>query len=100
MVEEGYFDHTSPSGTTFVDRVIGAGYVKRNAAWSLGENLAWGTGDESTPQNMMTAWMNSAGHKANILKGSYKELGIGIRLGVPSDPGAGATFTAEFGAKA
>jgi uncharacterized protein YkwD len=95
MVEEGYFDHTSPSGTTFVDRVLGAGYAKRNDAWSLGENLAWGTGDESTPQNMMNAWMNSAGHKANILKASYREIGIGIRLGVPS-----ATFTAEFGAKA
>jgi uncharacterized protein YkwD len=43
--------------------------------------------------------MNSAGHKANILKRSYKELGIGIRLGVPNDAGVGATFTADFGAK-
>ena len=81
------------------DRIIGAGYVRRNDAWTLGENLAWGTGDLSTANGVMQAWMNSAGHKANILKRSYKELGIGIRLGVPNDAGVGATFTADFGAK-
>jgi len=99
MVDEGYFDHTTPSGDSFVDRIIGAGYAKRNEAWTLGENLAWGTGDLSTANGVMQAWMNSAGHKANILKRSYKELGIGIRLGTPSDAGVGATFSAEFGAK-
>jgi uncharacterized protein YkwD len=99
MVTEGYFDHTAPVGDTFVDRVLGAGYVKRNDAWSLGENLAWGTGDLSTPAGVMQAWMNSAGHKANILKRGYREVGIGIRLGVPSDAGVGATFTADFGTK-
>ena len=99
MVNEGYFDHTSPDGGTFVDRVIGAGYTKRNAGWTLGENLAWGTGDLSTPNGVMQSWMNSSGHKANILKKAYREVGIGIRLGVPSDEGVGATITADFGAK-
>jgi uncharacterized protein YkwD len=99
MVDEGYFDHTTPNGTSFVDRILGAGYAKRNEAWTLGENLAWGTGDLSTASGVMQAWMNSAGHKANILKRSYKELGVGIRLGVPTDAGVGATFTADFGAK-
>jgi uncharacterized protein YkwD len=99
MVDEGYFDHTTPSGDSFVDRILGAGYAKRNEAWTLGENLAWGTGDLSTANGVMQAWMNSAGHKANILRRSYKELGIGIRLGVPDDAGVGATFTADFGAK-
>jgi uncharacterized protein YkwD len=99
MVDDGYFDHTTPGGTSFVDRILGAGYAKRNEAWTLGENLAWGTGDLSTATGVMQAWMNSAGHRANILKRSYKELGIGIRLGVPTDAGVGATFTADFGAK-
>jgi uncharacterized protein YkwD len=99
MVGDSYFDHTTPGGTTFVDRILGAGYARRNDAWTLGENLAWGTGDLSTAAGVMQAWMNSPGHKANILKRSYRELGIGIRLGVPSDPGVGATFTADFGAK-
>jgi uncharacterized protein YkwD len=99
MVDEGYFDHTSPGGETFVDRILGSGYAKRTDGWTLGENLAWGTGEDSTPAGVMNAWMNSPGHKANILKRSYKEIGVGIRLGVPSDPTVGATFTTEFGAK-
>jgi uncharacterized protein YkwD len=99
MVNDGYFDHTDPSGDTFVDRILGSGYVRRNAGWTLGENLAWGTGDLSTPQGVMNSWMASHGHKANILKRAYREVGIGIRLGVPSDDGVGATYTADFGVK-
>ena len=99
MVAEGYFDHTSLNGDTFVDRILDAGYAKRNDGWTIGENLAWGTGELSTPQAIMNAWMNSAGHKANILKRAYKEVGIGIKLGVPSDDGVGATITADFGVK-
>jgi uncharacterized protein YkwD len=99
MVGEGFFDHSSPDGDSFVDRIIGAGYAKRNDGWTLGENLAWGTGDLSSAKGVMDAWMGSAGHKANILKKAYKEVGIGIRVGVPSDEGVGATITADFGAK-
>ena len=99
MVAEGYFDHTSLDGDTFVDRILDAGYAKRNDGWTIGENLAWGTGELSTPQAIMNAWMNSSGHKANILKKSYKEVGIAVRLGVPTDAGVGATVTADFGAK-
>jgi uncharacterized protein YkwD len=99
MVDQGFFDHTSPDGDTFVDRILRAGYVKRNAGWSLGENLAWGTGELSTAASIMRSWMNSPGHKANILKRGYREIGIGIRLGVPSDDEVGATVTAAFGAR-
>ena len=47
----------------------------------------------------MNSWMASPGHKANILKRAYREVGIGIRLGVPSDGTVGATYTADFGVK-
>jgi uncharacterized protein YkwD len=99
MVGEGYFDHASTNGDSFVDRIIDARYAKRNGAWTLGENLAWGTGDLSSAKGVMDAWMSSAGHKANILKRDYKEVGIGIKVGVPSDEGVGATVTTDFGAK-
>jgi uncharacterized protein YkwD len=99
MVIEGFFDHTSLNGDTFVDRIIDAGYAKRNDGWTIGENLAWGTGELSTPQAIMDAWMKSAGHKANIVKKSYKEIGIAVRIGVPTDGTVGATVTADFGAK-
>ena len=90
MVADGYFDHTSLNGDTFVDRILDAGYAKRNDGWTIGENLAWGTGELSTPQAIMNAWMNSAGHKANILKKAYKEVGIAVRLGVAEPTRASA----------
>jgi uncharacterized protein YkwD len=99
MVRDGYFAHTTPDGDTFVDRILAAGYTKRTAGWSLGENLAWGTGDVGTPRGVHDAWMRSSGHRANILKASYRELGIGVRPGVPKDAAVGATYTTDFGVK-
>ncbi len=100
MVDAGYFAHTAPDGNTFVDRVLATGYVRRTGRWSLGENLAWGTGELGTPRGIHAAWMDSSGHKANILKRSYRDIGIGIQLGIPKDAGVGATFTTDFGVKA
>jgi uncharacterized protein YkwD len=99
MVRRRYFDHTDPNGRTFVDRVLGAGYVGRRQGWALGENIAWGTGRLATPAAIMNAWMKSAGHRANILQRSYREIGIGIKLGVPTATASGATFTVDFGVR-
>jgi uncharacterized protein YkwD len=99
MVRGRYFDHTDPNGRTFVQRVLGAGYVHRGQGWSLGENIAWGSGALATPAGVMDAWMHSAGHRANILQRSYREVGIGVELGVPSAGGSGATYTVDFGAR-
>jgi uncharacterized protein YkwD len=99
MVRDGYFEHTTPGGATFVDRILAAKYTSRTAGWSLGENLAWGTGDVGTPRGVHDAWMRSSGHRANILKARYRELGIGVHVGVPRDAGAGATYTTDFGVK-
>jgi uncharacterized protein YkwD len=99
MVRGGFFAHTAPDGDTFVDRIVHAGYAKRTAGWSLGENLAWGTGDVGTPRGVHDAWMRSSGHRANILKADYRDLGIGVRLGVPKDAGVGTTYTTDFGVK-
>ena len=45
----------------------------------------------------MKAWMDSPGHRANVVKRAYREIGIGVVTGVPSDRDAGATYTADFG---
>ena len=97
MVADKFFDHTTPKGVTMVDRILRARYVRDDEGWSLGENLAWGTGSFGTPRGTVQAWMDSPGHRANILKRAYRELGIGVVSGVPSDRGAGATYTANFG---
>lgn len=97
MVDRGYFSHTGRR--SFVERIIAAGYARRDDGWALGENLAWGTGERATPRRMMEAWMNSPGHRRTVLNRAYREVGFGVRLGVPKDPSAGATVTANFGAR-
>ncbi len=97
MVSRRFFEHTAPGGVSMVDRIFAARYVPRNAGWALGENLAWGTGSLATPRGIMRAWMNSPGHKANIVKRAYREIGIGVVTGIPSGDDAGATYTADFG---
>jgi uncharacterized protein YkwD len=99
MVSNRYFEHTTPSGRTLRDRLLGGSYLRGCNDWSLGENLAWGTGSQSTPASIMRGWMASPGHRANILRGAYREVGVGIVAAVPSDGTAGATFTADFGVR-
>jgi uncharacterized protein YkwD len=98
MVGRHFFDHTTPGGTTFVDRIMRARYANRHEGWSFGENLAWGTGSLSTPRGVLRAWMDSPGHRANILRRSYREVGVGVVVGIPAGDGqGGATYTADFG---
>jgi uncharacterized protein YkwD len=99
MVSQRYFEHTTPSGTTLLDRLLSAAYVRRNQGYALGENLAWASGSQATPASIMRAWMASPGHSANILRRGYRELGVGIVTGLPSDGTVGATYTTDFGVR-
>src|SRR5918999_4092295 len=83
MDARNYFNHTSRSGASFVDRIRRAGYLRGARGWSVGENLAWGTGGLGTPQAIVRAWMNSPGHRDNILNGRFREIGVGISPGAP-----------------
>jgi uncharacterized protein YkwD len=97
MVERRYFDHNSPSGRDVVDRVMAARWTSRNSAWSVGENIAWGTGDYATPRRIVNGWMNSPGHRQNIL-GKFREAGVGVAVGNPRGR-RGATYTLDFGTR-
>jgi uncharacterized protein YkwD len=99
MVKDRFFEHTTPEGTTMVDRILRAKYVRDDEGWALGENLAWGTGSFGTPRGAVDAWMNSPGHRANLLRRTYRDVGIGIVLGVPVSDAAGTTYTVDFGVK-
>jgi uncharacterized protein YkwD len=99
MVKSHYFEHTTPSGRTMVDRILRARYVREDQGWELGENLEWGTGSLSTPRGALEAWMDSPGHRANILRRSYRELGVGAVMGVPVGDADGATYTVDFGVR-
>ncbi|MFC0843152.1 sigma-70 family RNA polymerase sigma factor [Streptomyces noboritoensis] len=85
MAAQDFFDHTDPSGSGPGERIHAAGYQ-----WSTyGENIARG---QQTPADVMNSWMNSPGHRANILNCAFKELGVGIHNG----PG-GPWWTQDFG---
>jgi uncharacterized protein YkwD len=96
MVRERFFSHDSPNGASFVDRIRATGYLEGAQSWSVGENIAYGSGSRSTPRSIGRAWINSRGHRANILSGSFREIGIGIAAGTPVG-GGGATYTTDFG---
>ena len=71
MIDKNYFDHTSPTYGSPFDMMKKFGISYRTA----GENIAKG---QRTPQEVMNAWMNSSGHRANILNANFTKLGVGI----------------------
>ena len=96
MVKKRFFSHDTPDGRSVVDRVKPTGYIRGN--WSLGENIAWGSGALATPRAIVNGWMHSKGHRENILRAKFKDIGIGVKLGAPG-PGlsGGATYVTDFG---
>jgi uncharacterized protein YkwD len=100
MLQSRFFEHNSPGGSTMVSRIRKAGYMRNASSWAVGENLAWGTGRLSTAAETQAAWMRSPGHRANIMRARYREIGIAIAPGVPVTLSAsqlGATYTTDFG---
>jgi len=74
MAVRGYFAHESQDGRSPFDRMRAAGY----RGTTMGENIAAG---QPTAAAVMSAWMKSPGHRANILNCSYRELGVGHHAG-------------------
>jgi uncharacterized protein YkwD len=100
MVRARLFSHDSPDGRSFEDRILSAGYRPLGSGgWTVGENIAWGTGDLATPASIMAAWMASPGHRANILESSFQEIGVAVTPGTPEGDADGATYTTDFGAR-
>ncbi|WP_086560038.1 CAP domain-containing protein [Streptomyces africanus] len=84
MAARGFFDHTDPDGRTPWDRAGKAGISNLG-----GENIARGQADAAA---VMDAWMNSPGHRANILNCDFKTLGVGVEFG-----SGGPWWTQDFG---
>ncbi|MFD8720494.1 CAP domain-containing protein [Streptomyces sp. NPDC059629] len=84
MAARNFFDHTDPDGKTPWDRAAAAGISSLG-----GENIARG---QATAAAVMDAWMNSEGHRANILNCDFKTLGVGVHFG-----SGGPWWTQDFG---
>jgi uncharacterized protein YkwD/stress response protein SCP2 len=87
MAARAFYSHTSPEGTQPWDRAAAAGSRHR----SIGENIACG---QRSPAEVVEGWMNSPGHRANILKPGFTHIGIGFAGGGPR----GTYWTQLFGA--
>lgn len=87
MAEQNWFSHNSPDGTTPGARIAASGYRART--W--GENIAWGY---TNPDAVMTGWMNSSGHRDNIMSANFTEIGIGY-----ATSGNAAYWVQDFGAQ-
>ncbi|MEO3749818.1 CAP domain-containing protein [Streptomyces sp. B6B3] len=85
MAERGYFSHDDPDGRTPWDRAEEAGVDNLG-----GENIAMGQADAAA---VMEAWMNSEGHRANILNCDFRTIGVGVYTGEDGGP----WWTQDFG---
>jgi uncharacterized protein YkwD len=91
MAYYGYMTHDDPAppvARTVSDRLVACGYPAGRVSW--GENIAYGY---RTPQDVMNAWLNSPGHRANIENASYRAIGIGAAV----TPGGVVYWTQDFG---
>ncbi|MET9733949.1 CAP domain-containing protein [Streptomyces sp. NPDC006458] len=84
MAQRGFFDHTDPDGASPWERAEKLGIIDLG-----GENIARGQTDAAA---VMQAWMNSPGHRANILNCDFKALGVGVHYG-----DGGPWWTQDFG---
>ena len=88
LAQAGYIDHTSPDGSTLLDRLTRARWHGTTA----GEDLAVAP----TPSDAVAMWMQSTGHRENLLRPSFHTVGLGLARGVWS--GREAVYvTADFG---
>lgn len=79
MDVRAFFDHVNPDGDDPGDRLRAAGIDWR----TYGENIAMG---HSSPGEVMAAWMNSPGHRANILEPQFTHLGVGVHSSYQGGP--------------
>jgi uncharacterized protein YkwD len=96
------FAHECPGEADLVSRLGNVKYLLSDLLhWICAENIAWGMKNAGTPNAIMDAWMNSAGHRANILNRDLEQVGIGFAKGSPSNAKAPAgMYTTDFGSRA
>ena len=82
-------------------RLADVGYLGGGlSSYAYGENVAWGFKGRGSPRAIVNAWMQSAPHRANILNGAFRDIGVGFADGTLSDAhGNGGVYTVDFGVR-
>jgi uncharacterized protein YkwD len=102
MVRWDYFGDVRPTGQTPMSLVAVTRYPAHATSVSVGQNIAWGTGNDTTPARVVAAWMASPPHRANILSSEYRDAGVAVTPALPSVLHAGhhgAIYAFEFGVR-
>lgn len=92
MLQYKYFAHDREGGPGFVGRITRFGYAAGGGGYMLGENIAWSTASAASPREMVSMWMHSPPHKANILNRKFKEQAISA---VYSPAGVGGDYDTD-----
>lgn len=90
MIRRDYFSHGNVGA-----RLHNYGYRWR----TYGENIAYGSGTSGAPRPIFSSWMNSSGHRANILNGRFREAGIGAVTGAYQGYSNVTMWTVDFGTR-
>ena len=100
MLDKGYFSHDSYDGEASAEGLKRFGYTSKGYSYyKIGENIAWGSGHLGSPENIFKSWMNSSGHKANILGKDFRQVGIGLPTGTYRGYKETAIYTVDFGTR-
>ena len=104
MLNRDYFSHYTPDGVTVIDQLRRQGYYGYDPGdyHAVGENIGLGGDftDQDTPERRFTGWMQSPGHRENILRGEFEEVGVGARSGTYQEYDDTSTiYTTVFGGR-
>lgn len=100
MIDKDYAAHESFNGETVKQRLKRFGYgFSRYSYYAYGENIAWGSGSQGSPERAFDFWMNSPDHRPNILSKTFRQIGVGARTGDFQTYGESTTYTVDFGVR-
>ena len=100
MLDKDFFSHDSHNGETSGERLKRFGYTSKGYSYyKIGENIAWGSGSLGSPQKIFESWMNSDGHRRNILDKDFHQVGIGARTGTYERHPDTTMYTVDFGTR-
>lgn len=101
MVRSGSVSHHGLRGSTLSSRIARSGYLAGASSYRLAENIATGRGrSNGSPLAIVRDWLQSAGHRRNILDRGLRDFGAGVARGYPHGGSANAaTYTLDFGAR-
>ena len=96
MGRRDFYDHADPDGRQPSDRVYAQGLPPYGT--TVAENIHWGTGYLGSPREIVRDWMNSPGHRRNILRSEVSHVGVGIGFDAPrpAHRGPARVYTTNF----